>query len=305
MSDLDLVREFRADAPTTTPTGARDLLLRDLQPGRRGTARWLVAAAALVVGAGVVVAVQSGPGAAPSAAATVLDRAADVVAADDVPRPDAHQWFFRSGKGLTPSGEVDLVGGQGWYRFDGKKYAEAASDRPDDVHVGTVSPEALAMNFNPDEAWDAAAALPADPDALLSALRDSELADPEGTTEAARDYDAVLEVLRHQPLPSQTQANLYRALATIPGVGVDEDPEPDLLGRPVVSVTFDGDVDEGPIRSRTELLLDPDTFAYLGQRATALEAGTSVHGYAVEAGEVWIDSAIVGPIAVDRPGLRR
>ncbi len=308
--DLDLVREFRADAPTTTPTGARDLLLQDLEPTRRSPTRWLVSAAVLAIGAGGIIAVQGGPGATPSAAAAVLGRAANVVAADDAPRPGAHQWFFRSGHGGigVDLPDPDPSAGGGWYRFDGKKYAEAASDRPYDGYVGTVSPEVLAGNFTPQEAWDAAAALPAAPADLLSALRHSELADPEGTSEAALDYDAVLDVLGHQPLPAQAQANLFRALATIPGVGVDEDPEPDLLGRPVVSVTFAGETDDWDIRSRWELLLDPDTFAYMGERATALEPGRTPDHAAqdvdVETGDVWYNRAVVGPVAVDRPGQR-
>jgi hypothetical protein len=196
----------------------------------------------------------------------------------------------------------------GWYRFDGKKYAEPESSYgpPNEFSVGTVSPDALAGNFTPQEAWDAAAALPAEPDALLGALRDSELADPEGATEAARDYDAVLEVLRHQPLPPQAHANLFRALATIPGVGIDEDAEPDLLGRPVLSVTFAGETEHRSIRSRWEVLLDPDTLAYVGERATALEPGESEDDDGepvdVEVGDLWWESAVIGPVAVDGPG---
>ena len=310
MNDLDLVREFRADAPTATPTGARDLLLRDLQPARRSPARWLVSAAVLAVGAGGIIAVQGGPGATPSAAAAVLGRAANVVAADDAPRPRAHQWFYVSGHGgigIDLPAPDPLAGG-GWYTFDGKKYAEADFVEGYDGYVGTVSPEILAENFTPQEAWDAAAALPAAPADLLSALRHSELADPEGTSEAALDYDAVLDVLAHKPLPAQAQANLFRALATIPGVGVDEDPEPDLLGRPVLSVTFAGETDHGDIRSRWELLLDPGTYAYMGERATALEPGGTTYGadqeVDVETGDVWYNRAVLGPVAVDRPGQR-
>ena len=143
MNDLDLVREFRADAPTATPTGARDLLLRDLQPARRSPARWLVSAAVLAIGAGGIIAVQGGPGATPSAAAAVLGRAANVVAADDAPRPRAHQWFYVSGHGgigIDLPAPDPLAGG-GWYTFDGKKYAEADFVEGYDGYVGTVSPD--------------------------------------------------------------------------------------------------------------------------------------------------------------------
>ncbi len=192
-------------------------------------------------------------------------------------------------------------------RFDGAKYAET-TEGPKGFSVGAVDPDVLPDNFTPLEAYDAAASLPSEAPALLRALRESDLADAQGTTEAARDYDAVGDALDQMVLPAPARANLLRALGTIPGVGIDDAAEPDRLGRPVLSVTFDGQAGDSAVRSRWELLLDPVTYAYLGERATALESGR-VGGESgpdvadVAPGETWFESTQVSAL-VDRPGQR-
>lgn len=306
--DLRLVRAFRGDAPRATPAGARDALLRELRPARRSPARWLASAAVLAVGAGGVVALQGGPGAPPSEAAVVLHRAAATVAAADEPRPRPRQWFYVTNASHRFGEAYDddpALAAHGYFTFDGSRYADPSSDQLGDPVVGTVEPEVLAGNVTPQEAYDAAAALPADPADLLDALGDSQLADPAGDTAAARDYDAVVDVLEWGVLPAQARADLFRALATIPGVAIDEDAAPDLLGRPVLAVTFADEPALQDFRVRRELLLDPRTYAFLGTRETALEPGRAEDpGFAavdVEAGDT-SSRVRVGPVPVDRPG---
>lgn len=124
---------------------------------------------------------------------------------------------------------------------------------------------------------------------------------------AARDYAMISFALTNLPLtPPDAYPKLFRALATIPGVGVDHDAAPDLLGRPVVAVTFDDACQACVIRSRDELLLDPTTYQVRGQRLVALEDGR-FDGRDVHTGDFWIDDvAIVAqPRIVDRAGQVR
>jgi len=308
MNDLDLVRGLRSDAPAIALPPV-DFAAIPVSSTR--APRLLVSAAVIAIGAAVIVLVQNGPGATPSAAAAALDRAAVVVAGHDATRPGDKQWLFYSSAGITPGQPFDPATGlraYGWQTFDGSRYAEASSDDLTDLTVATVDPSVLAENsaagtLTPEQAYDAAMALPAEAGPLLETLRHSGLADPQGSSSTARDYDAVVDVFdqRLVRVPPQVQANLFRALATIPGVGVDTHAEPDVLGRPVVSVTFEDD-DEDGVRARSELLLDPATYAYLGTRKTALESGRVWEQYDVEAGEVYEDRAVVGPALVGHPG---
>lgn len=307
MDELTLVREFRADAPAPlAPAAARRALDAEIRP-RRHRGRWLASAAAvLVMAGGGLVALQTGPGASPSAAA-VLNEAAAVVAGDVVERPRDDQWVFETMYGGATTGEpFEMIPGEGWLRFDGTQFAGGPSDKPNQILVQDLEDDPEIPT--PEEWYDGAAALPADPAALLAALRDGDLADANGPTEAARDFDAVLETLGQPLLPAQARANLFRALATIPGVGIDENAAPDLLDRPVLSVTFDGVPDVTGIRSRRELLLDPQTYAYVGVRVTALEDGRvgeeGSRGLDVSPGETWYHSTALVPAVVDEPGQR-
>lgn len=304
MDDLTLVREFRADAPAGAPTAAREALLAAMEPRQRVRGRWPVAAAAAAAIVATVLVVQTGP-AAPPSAATVLGRAAAAAADDPVPRPRDDQWVLQTTYGGATTGEpFEMIPGEGWLRFDGTQFADAPSDHPEDLHVQDLVDDPRIPS--PAEWYDAAARLPHEPAALLAALRDSGLPDADGGSEAARDFDAVLETLGQPVLPADARADLFRALATIPGVAIDDDAEPDLLGDPVLAVTLDGATDPSGISSRRELLLGPDTYSYRGVRVTALEAGRigGAKGFEVTAGETWYEDTVEDAVIVDEPGGR-
>ncbi len=308
MDELTLVREFRADAPAPlAPVGARRALDAEIRP-RRHRGRWLASAAAvLVLAGGGLVALQTGPGASPSAAA-VLNRAAAAVADDVMPRPRDDQWLLVTTYGGATTGEpFEMIPGEAWVRFDGTQMAFSSSDKPGDLLVQDLRSDDPDIP-TPAEWYDGAAALPSDPPALLAALRDGDLANAEGPTEAARNFDAVVETLSQPALPARARADLYRALGTIPGVGLDDDPAPDLLDRPVLSVTFDGVPDVTGIESRRELLLDPQTYDFVGSRVTALEEGRIGEagdlGFDVSPGQTWYHDTGLVPAVVDEPGQR-
>jgi len=304
MDELTLVREFRGAAPPGAPTAARDALLDAMEPRRRLRARWPVAAAAVAAIAATALVVQTGPAASPSAA-TVLGRAAAAAASDPVPRPRDDQWVLQTMYGgATDGGPLELLPGQAWFRFDGTQFANAPSDHPEDLHVQDLQVDPRTPS--PAQWYDAAARLPHEPAALLAALRDTGLADADGGSEAARDYDMVVETLGQPVLPARARADLFRALATIPGVAIDDDAEPDLLGDPVLAVVLDGVPDVTGIDSRRELLLDPGTYTYRGVRVTALEdgriGGLGGKGSDVTAGQTWYEDTVTDAVVVDEPG---
>jgi hypothetical protein len=306
MDELTLVREFRADAPVGAPTAAREVLMDAIAPARRSRRRWPAAAAAVVTIAATAVVLQNGPATAPSAsAAIVLEQAAAVVASDPVPRPRDDQWILQTMYGGSSlGGPVPTVPGRAWFRFDGTQFANAPWDHPERLRVQDLMDDPRVPS--PAEWYDFAAHLPHEPAALLAALRDSDLVDAQGESEAVRDFDAVLDVLGQPVLPAQARADLYRALATIPGVATDEDAEPDLLGDPVVSVTLDGAPEPTGIRSRRELLLDPGSYTYRGTRVTALEDGRigsqGAKRFDVTAGQTWYEDTVEDAVVVDEPG---
>ncbi|GAW50844.1 MULTISPECIES: CU044_5270 family protein [unclassified Nocardioides] len=303
MDEMTLLREFRSDAPDTAPPPAvRQRLLTETLP-RSPRRPWHLAAGAAVAAAAVTVALvvtAVGPGASPSAA-EVLGLAARTVAATPVERPADDQWVYQSYQFAGPQGEAPSVLGEAWTRFDGTEFADHASDS---TRVD-VQPLVDDETPTPAEWWDFLTTLPADPEALLARLRTDGPVDGEGATQAARDFDAVTASLTNAPvLPPQAHARLFRALATIPGVEIDEDAAPDLAGRDVLAVVFTGETQDGSaVRNRHELLLDPSTYAYRGDRVTALEDGTLAGGSPVSEGERWYDGVLVDTAVVDRPGL--
>lgn len=58
------------------------------------------------------------------------------------------------------------------------------------------------------------------------------------------------------------------------------------------------------MRNVHELLLDPASSAYRGERVTALEDGVLPDGTSVSEGETWVNGALVATGVVDRPGQR-
>jgi hypothetical protein len=304
MDEMTLVRDFRADAPVGAPTAARAALLEAIEPGRRARGRWAIAATAAMAIVATALVVQTGPAASPSAA-TVLGRAAAVAAGDPVPRPRDDQWVLQTMYGGATTGEpFEMVPGEGWTRFDGTQFAAAPSDHPEDLHVQALVDDPRIPS--PAEWYDAAARLPHEPAALLSALRDSGLVHSDGGSKAVRDYTAVVEAIGQPVLPARARGDLFRALAAIPGVAIDDDAEPDLLGDRVLAVTLDRAPDASGLLSRRELLLDPDSYAYRGVRVTALEDGRvgGAKGSEVSSGETWYEDTVTDAVIVDRPGQR-
>ncbi|GAA3163105.1 CU044_5270 family protein [Nonomuraea roseoviolacea] len=280
MNDIETLRETW-ERPAPPAPGARAaaraaLLARAAGPPRRRSRRSLwavralaVAAATVVIatGATVVQTVTGGESALPPAnAQVVLTRIAAAVQEKDFTPPRDDQWIYietrRQGhlfKGMprgarfTPRTPLRTDVSDFWTRADGRRVGYLVNGRLMTSNPGERTPEntyALLM------------ALPTDPDALLAEFRKMH------GTYTRIDDDYIFErfavTLQQSIVPPAQEAAIYRALAKIPGVTVDESGT-DADGRPALSVSR---VADG--WRKVEILLDPVTYASRGWRETAV-----------------------------------
>jgi hypothetical protein len=113
--------------------------------------------------------------------------------------------------------------------------------------------------------YEELAKLPTDPDELLKAVyADPDTKEGGGTTEQQRAFDTIGMLLEEQVLPPALGAALYKAVARIPGVTI-VDRSQDAAGREGIAVARE---DRG---ARTEWIFDRKTLGYLGQRKVQTE----------------------------------
>ena len=148
-----------------------------------------------------------------------------------------------------------------WKRADGKKSAA--------IEDGKLVLSDM-MPTTPPTDYASLVALPTEPSALLQWIYEDMggLGEtPEGRYSTA--YSMLSAVLRESILPPKTEAAVFRALKQIPGVTLVKG-RVDAAGRPALGL---GRVTEGWLHE--ELLLDPATYAYLGERSVAIKDHTS------------------------------
>ncbi len=277
------------------------------RPARGISWRLSAAGATAAVAATVLVATQLGASGGPATpqqsqepplddVAAVLAMAADAVEGNHVTEPKPDQWIYerilnRMGQCAhrpddddssisypSVSGMVDpceqpdfTVEQEEWIRFDGEKGA-GWDYWDDDPSFGTYDMDRDSDERTPLSFYELMSSLPTDdPEELLRTLREnSVLGLPEDEPQAQRDF-AEIRILFETAhvFPPEIQAALYRALATIPGVEVTEHLVEDLAGRSAIAVTFPGYYVTG--EARQELLLDPESYDYLGSRLVAAE----------------------------------
>jgi hypothetical protein len=229
-----------------------------------------VAALAVAIAVGVTLADVGPRGddgefpAVPVASAAVLERAA--VAAETkpftVPRDD--QWIYIEDRVTASGGGTETH--RSWRRADGRGIA---STRTGKLEVELAGPPRRPGRPSPTlgESYKELAALPTDPDALLQwAYGNAENITGSGMNEDGDVYLLFNAMLRGNVLPPELEAGIFRAIKQIPGVSVET---VDVFGRPAISLglrTSDW--------LHEELLLDPDTYAYLGERSTVAKNAT-------------------------------
>ncbi|MFD0853949.1 CU044_5270 family protein, partial [Actinomadura adrarensis] len=193
-------------------------------------------------------------------AAEVLDQAAKVAEDRSFTPPDPRQWVYtkmshttsaHAGGGVV-SGPYETHTWELWQRVDGKQYAAYKGGKIS-VGRGNGTPS-RAARYDP---------LPRDPEALLRKVSG-------GRPYHDLTFGTLITILKHRVHPPETEAAIFRALRLIPGVRLVEG-KVDAAGRPAIALGMVGR--EGWLHE--EVLLDPRTYAYLGERAITIADHTS------------------------------
>jgi hypothetical protein len=226
---------------------------------------------------------RSAPSGRISLAARVLTVAADKVASEPVAEPSDGQWIYTKSI-QTQTGQA-AQRDENWTRFDGRQNAYFQSGQLI-VHNGpAVSMPAHAAglaayddNPSPLTAYNALASLPSSPAAILTTVGSivgttprqweswssgsavSEIA-PKNQGQVEFDYLAQLLWNAYAAAPATAEADVYRAMAGIPGVSV-ETGLTNAVGRTAIGVSANGGV--------SWLLLDPQTYQVNGIREKVL-----------------------------------
>jgi hypothetical protein len=323
--DLKLLKRLRADAPE--PAGERLDALRARSLDRRRAPRrargsWLAPSAlvlATAAAAGIVVLNRVDQPPAPRIATTqvtttpigeprvVLLRAASVAERREpaaTPRDD--QWLYRQAVVRQP-GATERDTQEYWTRYDGGQQATRHNHGPLDLR--TVEPDPDDDDLSPKQYAAKLAALPTDPVKLLAHVKGDAHWRTKPVREAGQEPpDArafrVLTLYLGQPaaVTPELAAAIFRALARIPGVRIDQG-VPDAMGRPGLGLAYDPGQRraDGRLVERSYTVLDPETFQYLGLRVENLEDDV-IHGSLVAAKGTFYATAELTTGVVDKPG---
>jgi len=270
MEEIEIVKQmFTEPAPAQPVLAAgRQRVIRGTQ-GNRSHAAWFrvagIALAATTAAAVIAVVVgggrsgDTGTGRAVhlTAAQEVLTNAART--ADGLPTltPEPNQWIYYRFAGYDAKRSAPVYRDEAWLRLDGQQDASRIGGRI--VVSGRTSrgPEV----YTPLGAWRRLAGLPTEPGEMLAALRHQpDLSPTDAGSADGPAFANAAELMWNSPLgaPPRVQAALYRALATLPGIRVDE--AADVVGEPAVGLSLPG---------TPEILFDPATYRYLGERVVS------------------------------------
>ncbi|MFB6668079.1 CU044_5270 family protein [Streptomyces parvus] len=282
MDEMTRLRELRADAPVPDRAAlapGRKRLTEAIEGRSRRTLRlradWRIASLGAVVAitAAALFVTQIVDTSDPrqsvagdldlSSPASALGEAADFLERQEVPpEPRNDQWIYLREENPDQEEQWKEVPAEvrkemqlayspdSWIPYDDK----AAENDESDTDYRTAR-----------ESYRIAAGLPEDPEALLAELRkvfptgDGS----NGPREAEDDHSfrALTVLLQSYPLPPDALARIYRAMATVEGIGVTDHLIRDASGRQVIAVTRAYDAN-----TRSEILLDPVDYSYAGQR---------------------------------------
>jgi hypothetical protein len=306
MNELEILRDAwgapDGPSPAARTTARASLLARRRPRRRRATVMRLAVAGACAaaVAAGATLVVNVGgireDAGVPIAAADVLERAA--VAAEQQPftPPRDDQWIYTEHRITGSRGEPRTVAN--WRRADGGGMAWIEDGK---LRVMETEKPAVRAPRLLDPSYKSLAALPTDPDALLRlAYEAAEDITGAGVTEHGDVYQIFNDMLRSYLLPPDLTAAIYRAIAQLPNVTVET---VDVFGGPALALTQSEDW------LREELLFDPETYAYRGERAMIVRDATISPEKAGNAtGEVkrggHVTAERVTTAIVDEPGER-
>lgn len=329
MDDLQILRVLGGPDPVPGPdseTRARTALLTRAQAAPVSAARrtrwgrlgWRIAvpAVAAAVAVGGLVAVETagpvtrdgqvGPGvpglpaAKPANAAEALGYAAAAATQRPFTTPRPDQWLYletrtTAGKGpggVVTGGPYETYTSRVWRRLDGKQMASYKRGKL------VTRPSNMAT---PGFDFATLAKLPPDPEAALAWVR-GQVGGVGGGTRDGEDgiaFTTINAILRDHLLPPAVESALFHALGKLSGVTLVPDAV-NLDGRPAIAV---GRVQGGWLRD--EMLLDPETYRLIGERAVAIadhtnraDGGTSK----IKKGTIQYLVVRSGAAIVDKPG---
>ncbi|MFC4061739.1 CU044_5270 family protein [Planomonospora corallina] len=238
--------------------------------------------------------------------AVVLEQAALVAESRPVgaaPRPD--QWQYRRYVTVQP-GDGERREHEEWIRYDGRQ--TAGHDWEGGFRVRDVPPDPGDDDLSPERYAEKLRRLPTDPDGLLAHVRGDrhwiDLPAGEGSRGAEHPDVRAFRVLslylkQGAVMPPELEAAIYRALARIPGVTVETGVR-DAAGRVGLGLVHTPSQHQ---EMRRYLILQPDTFRYLGDRMVWLRDKVIGGEVAFPAGSVFATAELASAI-VDRPGQR-
>jgi hypothetical protein len=325
MDDLRSLRAWRAEVPEPGEEWIiperRRLLTRIRGRGRALGRRVLVVGA---LGAAAALAVATlrpepptpGPAGTPSVvrldSSVVLAHAAEVAGSRknaQVPLPT--QWHYTKTLDKQPNSDTTVTR-EHWMRYDGMQAAGFGENGK--LHVG---PEGDPRDPGDDDLtpqqYDAKLReLPTDPRKLLAKVTGDrhwiEGAREEGVPKSVapanvRAYHVIMLYLsRYGTMPPRLEAAMYRALALIPGVRIEQGVS-DAAGRSGLGVWLELAGDAWAYREYK--ILDPATYRYLGSRMVWLrdDSRPGMSQPVARKGAVW-STALLSSVIVDRPGQR-
>lgn len=290
-----------ADVPETTADRLRGANYRPQGHGRPGGPAAVGLAAvglAVALTAGVAVAALPSHGQVPAGggnppAQLLADRAAAAALAAPPVKPG--QWVYREVMYGSPAGPASAAG----HAVESMWFTAAGQQG----YVGGGAP--MELPVFPAVSYAGLGALPADPAALEKYLADAgwrnefvtgEQVSPEGGNLNASAFDQITAMLWLYTMPSKLTAELYHALADVPGVTVDEQAT-DPAGRPGVAFVLPP-ADGYPYRLELVLNGSDDRLTGLQQWFVGRVAGqTGVHTIPIA------QLALLRTAFVARPGV--
>ena len=312
MNDLQTLHDaWEAPEPPspTAYTDARAALLARAsapRPRRRRAPFAIRFAAFATVGAVIatfVLVVQnlgdSPPGVSIASADQVFEQAARTAERKPFTPPRDDQWIYTADRFTTSDGGKPQLRSQ-WRRVDGFGTAFMIDGKIKRVEWPSSRPNRKRPS-GPLESYKAAAALPRDPDALLRwAYQEAKNIEGAGLTEDGDVYAIFEGILGRGVLPPDLEAAIFRALKRVPGVTLTRT---EVLGHRVLSLAQTEDW------LREELFLDPETYAFRGQRGTVVQdAIISPEKAGNASGEIkkghTATSVRIATAVVDKPGRR-
>ncbi|WP_027342469.1 CU044_5270 family protein [Hamadaea tsunoensis] len=268
MEEIEIVQQMFTESPPTPATLAlgRQRVVQGTRVRRRAYATPLWAAGLALGAAAVVSVVVLGGGSGTprpqesirlSAAQQVLTNAAFFADAQPALNSQPGQWIHYRFAGYDPKSANPVYHGEAWQRLDGRQDASLIGGRLVVTGPTAAGPEV----YTPLGAWRRLAALPTEPEPMLAALSDQpDLSTDPALTPDQRAFANAGELLWNSPLgtPPEIGAALYRALAMLPGIRLDE--AADVVGEPAVGLSLPG---------TPEILFDPATYRFLGERVVS------------------------------------